>query len=108
ALLTPISHMANYTSIEVLTHSTHERWRHTMVDLERPERLQIMLSAEELRALENWRFERRMPSRAAAVRELLRRGLSSDGFLTDEHGVKSQEFGVLPEGDGKTSDRPSE
>jgi len=61
-----------------------------------------------LAALENWRFEKRMPSRSAAVRELLRRGLSSDGFLTAEHGVKSQEFGVLPEGDGKTSDRPSE
>ncbi|ANN58362.1 hypothetical protein AB4Z43_04545 [Mesorhizobium sp. 2RAF45] len=79
-----------------------------MAELERPERLQIMLTTDELAALENWRFEKRMPSRSAAVRELLRRGLSSDGFLTAEHGVKSQEFGVLPEGDGKTSDRPSE
>ena len=78
-----------------------------MAELERPERLQIMLTTDELAALENWRFERRMPSRSAAVRELLRRGLSSDGFLTAEQGVKSQEFGVLPDGDGKTSDRPS-
>ncbi|AID31180.1 metal-responsive CopG/Arc/MetJ family transcriptional regulator [Mesorhizobium sp. USDA 4775] len=78
-----------------------------MAELERPERLQIMLTTDELAALENWRFEKRMPSRSAAVRELLRRGLSSDGFLTAEQGVKSQEFGVLPEGDGKTSDRPS-
>lgn len=51
-----------------------------MSDLERGERLQIMLSAEELRAVENWRFEKRMPSRAAAVRELLRRGLLAEGF----------------------------
>ncbi len=79
-----------------------------MAELERPERLQIMLTADELAALENWRFEKRMPSRSAAVRELLRRGLSSDGFLTAEQGVKSQEFGVLPDGDGKTGDRPSE
>jgi len=79
-----------------------------MAELERPERLQIMLTTDELAALENWRFEKRMPSRSAAVRELLRRGLSSDGFLMAEQGVKSQEFGVLPEGDGKTSDRPSE
>lgn len=79
-----------------------------MAELERPERLQIMLTTDELAALENWRFEKRMPSRSAAVRELLRRGLSSDGFLTAEQGVKSQEFGVLPEGDGTTSDRPSE
>ncbi|GLQ78811.1 hypothetical protein GCM10007881_23270 [Mesorhizobium huakuii] len=79
-----------------------------MAELERPERLQIMLTTDELAALENWRFEKRMPSRSAAVRELLRRGLSSDGFLTAEQGVKSQEFGVLPDGDGKTSDRPSE
>ena len=79
-----------------------------MAELERPERLQIMLTADELAALENWRFEKRMPSRSAAVRELLRRGLASDGFLMAEQGVKSQEFGVLPDGDGNTSDRPSE
>jgi hypothetical protein len=66
-----------------------------MADLERPERLQIMLSAEELLAVENWRFEKRMPSRAAAVRELLRRGLAAEGFLTATAGVKSQDFGVI-------------
>jgi hypothetical protein len=66
-----------------------------MSDLERPERLQVMLSAEELLALENWRFEKRMPSRAAAVRELLRRGLASDGFLAADAGAKSQDFGVI-------------
>ncbi len=75
-----------------------------MAELERPERLQIMLSAEELTALENWRFEKRMPSRSAAVRELLRRGLAAEGFLTAGQGIKSQDFGVLPsEGDDKTS-----
>jgi hypothetical protein len=67
-----------------------------MSQLERAERLQIMLNAEELEALENWRFEKRMPSRAAAVRELLRRGLTADGFITAGTGVKSQEFGVVP------------
>ncbi|GLS33137.1 hypothetical protein SAMN04488498_105314 [Mesorhizobium albiziae] len=66
-----------------------------MADLERPERLQVMLSGEELQALENWRFEKRMPSRAAAVRELLRRGLASEGFLTAGSGIKSQDFGVI-------------
>jgi hypothetical protein len=65
-----------------------------MVELERGERLQIMLSAEELEAVETWRFERRMPSRAAAVRELLRRGLLAEGFLTAQSGSKSQDFGV--------------
>ncbi|MFI0845708.1 hypothetical protein [Mesorhizobium sp. IMUNJ 23232] len=66
-----------------------------MADLERAERLQIMLSAEELGALENFRFKNRMPSRAAAVRELLRRGLAGEGFLQAESGRKSQDFGVL-------------
>jgi hypothetical protein len=42
-----------------------------MSELNRGERLQIMLTAEELTALDDWRFQRRMPSRAAAVRELL-------------------------------------
>ncbi|WP_214470052.1 DUF3604 domain-containing protein [Mesorhizobium sp. dw_380] len=79
-----------------------------MAELERPERLQIMLTHDELAALENWRFDKRMPSRSAAVRELLRRGLASEGFLTAELGAKSQEFGVImPDGNGKKSpDRP--
>ncbi|PLP56234.1 hypothetical protein CYK37_25980 [Mesorhizobium loti] len=66
-----------------------------MADLERAERLQIMLSAEELEALENWRYEKRMPSRAAAIRELLRMGLAAEGMLVSGQGIKSREFGVL-------------
>ena len=78
-----------------------------MAELERPERLQIMLTAEELAALENWRFEKRMPSRSAAVRELLRRGLDADGFLTAGQGAKSEDFGILGSsgnGDGSPSE----
>lgn len=66
-----------------------------MADLERPERLQIMLSTEELEALENWRYEKRMPSRAAAIRELLRLGLAAEGIRINGQGIKSREFGVL-------------
>lgn len=65
-----------------------------MAKLERQERLQVMLSGEELEALENWRFEQRMPSRAAAIRELLRRGLAAEGLL-ETGGIKSGDFGVL-------------
>ena len=36
----------------------------------RGERLQVMLSPEELTALDDFRFTHRMPTRAAAVREL--------------------------------------
>ena len=60
-----------------------------MADLERPERLQIMLSPDELEALENWRFDTRMPSRAAAVRELLRERLA--GKEEREEAAESQE-----------------
>lgn len=61
----------------------------------RDERLQIMLSPEELRALDTWRFESRMPSRAAAVRELLRRGLRGVGYEVPDEQAKSSDFGVL-------------
>ena len=66
-----------------------------MADLSREQRLQIMLSPEELRALDEWRYSRHMPSRAAAVRELLRRGLSAEGFARADGETKSQDFGVL-------------
>jgi hypothetical protein len=38
-----------------------------------------------------------MPSRASAVRELLKRGLSAEGFLEAEQGSKSADFGVTEE-----------
>ena len=44
----------------------------------RTEKIQVMLDDDELDAIENWRFERRLPSRAAAIRELIRRGLVTD------------------------------
>lgn len=62
----------------------------------RGERLQIMLTQNELTALDDWRFKHQMPSRAAAVRELLRRGLSAEGFIVAERGQKSKAFGVIP------------
>jgi hypothetical protein len=67
-------------------------------ELMRPERLQIMLSPEELRALDDFRFQSRMPSRAAAVRELLKRGLAAEGFEIAAAGMTSQSFGVLGRG----------
>ncbi|HEX3405604.1 MAG TPA: hypothetical protein VHS81_00070 [Caulobacteraceae bacterium] len=60
----------------------------------RGERLQIMLSEDELRVLDDWRFNRRMPSRAAAVRELLTRGLAAEGFQRSEAGMRSKDYGV--------------
>ena len=66
-----------------------------MSESPRGERLQIMLTDAELNALDDWRFSRRMPSRASAVRELLRRGLAAEGFAAAESGTKSQEYGVI-------------
>jgi metal-responsive CopG/Arc/MetJ family transcriptional regulator len=43
---------------------------------ERTERLQVILPTDELAAIDEFRFQARMPSRSAAVRELLRRGLA--------------------------------
>jgi hypothetical protein len=61
----------------------------------REERLQIMLTEDELRIVDDWRFSQRMPSRASAVRELLRRGLASEGFLRGDERMKSKDFGVI-------------
>lgn len=74
-----------------------------MNDLTRGERLQIMLTKEELDALDSWRFAKRMPSRAAAIRELLKRGLAAEGFAEALGGSKSEDFGVT----GKSSASPT-
>lgn len=69
-------------------------------DLSRGERLQIMLSEDELQALDDFRFSNRMPSRAASVRELLRRGLIAEGYAITP-GVRSGEYGVIATPNGK-------
>ena len=68
------------------------------IELTRGERLQIMLSPEELAAVDDFRFRQRMPSRAAAVRELFRLGLASVGIKAARAGVKSGDFGVFRTG----------
>ena len=65
-----------------------------MPESNRDERLQIMLTDGELRILDDWRFDRRMPSRAAAIRELLKRGLAADGFIRSDDRMRSKDFGV--------------
>ena len=66
-----------------------------MGDVTRGERMQIMLTLAELKALDDWRFAKRMPSRASAIRELLKRGLAADGFDTAGAGEQSKQFGVV-------------
>lgn len=61
----------------------------------RIERLQVMLDAYELKALDDWRFQKRMPSRSAAVREIIRRGLAAEGFAEALAGQNSASFGVI-------------
>jgi hypothetical protein len=68
------------------------------LDKSREERLQIMLSPDELSIIDDFRFQHRMPSRAAAVRELLKLGLAA--LDKNESGVrlKSSDYGVFNRG----------
>jgi hypothetical protein len=66
----------------------------------REERLQVMLTPEEVQALDDFRFKTRMPSRAAAIRELLKRGLAHEGFDIAAQGVRSSEYGVTGDSPG--------
>ena len=72
-----------------------------MAEITRGERLQIMLTLKELEALDTWRFSRRMPSRAAAIRELLKRGMAAEGFSMADSHLKSSDFGVSATARGK-------
>ena len=76
----------------------------------RAERLQVMLSPDELAAVDDFRFKHRMPTRAAAVRELLKFGLAAAGIeagVDASVGVKSSDFGVFGRGpDGHAPAKP--
>ena len=68
-------------------------------ELKRTEKLQLMLDEQELLAIDDWRFEHRMPTRAAAIRELLRRGLLAQQIFDapDTEDATSRDFSVLDE-----------
>jgi len=68
----------------------------------REERLQVMLTPNEVRALDDFRFEKRMPSRASAIRELLKRGLAAEGFDLAAQGGQSSSYGVTGTSPGGT------
>lgn len=70
----------------------------------RLQRLQIMLDDAELAAVETWRFTKQMPSRAAAVREILRRGLAAEGFDIANVGSHSESYGVIKSPEPKKRD----
>jgi len=74
-----------------------------MGEIQRGERLQIMLNEDELAVVDTWRFAKRMPSRASAIRELLKRGLAAEGFLAASAGTKSEDFGVIGQPNGDTA-----
>jgi hypothetical protein len=70
----------------------------------REERLQVMLAPDEVQAVDDFRFKTRMPSRAAAIRELLKRGLAAEGFTSASAGAHSSEYGVVSRSPDNRSD----
>jgi hypothetical protein len=52
------------------------RRRNATMAERRAQPLQVILAADELAAVEEFRYQARMPSRSAAARELLGRGLA--------------------------------
>ena len=62
-----------------------------MVDPMRGQRLQVMLTPLELSKVDDWRYNHRMPSRAAAIRALLKLGLAFVEIDGAHSGMKSQD-----------------
>ncbi len=67
--------------------------------LSRETRLQIMLDDNELAAIDDWRFKHRMPSRAAAIRQLIGVGLRAAGSDSADPALRSQDFGIFRKND---------
>jgi hypothetical protein len=61
----------------------------------RTEKLQLMLNDDELMAIDDWRFAHRLPTRAATIRELLRRGLNTEGLDAPRQLPTTHDYGVI-------------
>ena len=70
----------------------------------RETRLQIMLDQDELAAIDDWRFKQRMPSRASAIRELLRIALLTKTKGVADPSMRSQDFGIVGNGRAGSED----
>jgi hypothetical protein len=66
----------NWTASVCPNRRTQDRERPARAVVRRTECVQVILAADELAAIEEFRFQTRMPSRSAAVRELLKRGMA--------------------------------
>jgi hypothetical protein len=82
----------------------------TEMNFDKPERLQIILTAEELTALDDWRFANRMPTRAAAIRELMKRGMAVhlDGDGASRVGRHSRDVRLVERRPGRGNGAPAE
>ncbi|MEM8770120.1 MAG: PAS domain-containing protein [Pseudomonadota bacterium] len=64
-------------------------------DKVRASKLSISLNRDEIDKIDEWRFEHRLPSRAAAIRELIGRGMGGPPPETAEAPLVSRDVGVL-------------
>lgn len=60
----------------------------------RTEKIQVSLSPEEIEQIEEWQFKHRVPSRAAAIRELIGRSVDSELPVVEDR-LHSRDFGIL-------------
>lgn len=71
----------------------------------RSERIQLMLDEDELEVIDSWRFTNRLPSRAAAIRELIKRGfLNHELAPPNTKDAKTTDFSVVPGDSEESSD----
>jgi hypothetical protein len=57
-----------------------------------------MLDVDELEAIDAWRFDNRLPTRAAAIRELIRRGLMNEAMEPPAtKDLRTSDFSVVPD-----------
>lgn len=61
----------------------------------RTERLQIMLAHVEMQAIDDWRYDHRIPTRAAAIRELLRRGMVAEDLAPPAENAETGDYAVI-------------
>ena len=57
-----------------------------------------MLDMDELEAIDGWRFDNRLPTRAAAIRELIKRGLMNRALDPPQtKDVRTTDFSAVPD-----------
>ena len=70
--------IAQLAQVNLIALVAHNPYMYQMTDKPKDQRIPVMMSADEVEAIDDWSFKNRIRSRSEAIRQLIQVGLKAD------------------------------